>query len=167
MSVSTFTYTRSHTSAFVADHMRNQLKRIIQAAGLSPEALADDWDVLGAAVRRWLETGDLQQVTLEFFKPGSNALEMRWDFEVTYGGSGVDDDMWVDRDHLQRTISKAGYPPADCRYRVVLTARPGRPEVKGMTTTNFRSTEGFTSRAAGTSIATPDVMAGLSYWRRT
>lgn len=29
MAVSTFTYTRTHTAAFVADHMRNQLKRIV------------------------------------------------------------------------------------------------------------------------------------------
>lgn len=36
MAVSTFTYTRTHTAAFVADHIRNQLNRIIQAAGLSP-----------------------------------------------------------------------------------------------------------------------------------
>ncbi len=165
MSVSTFTYTRTHTATYVADNMRNQLKRIIQAAGLSPEGLIDDWETTGAAVRTWLESGDLEQVTLEFFKPGSDKLEARWDFEVTYGGSGVDDDMWVARDHLARTIAKAGQPAAGCRYRVVRKARPGRPHVHGMVDTNFRPTDGFTTRAAGTSIATADIMAGLRYWR--
>jgi hypothetical protein len=57
MAVSTFTYTRTHTAAFVADHMRNQLTRIVQAAGLSPEKLVDDWAIVGNAARTWLESG--------------------------------------------------------------------------------------------------------------
>lgn len=165
MSVSTFAYARTHTALFVADNMRNQLKRIVQAAGLSPEALVDDWELTGRAVRTWLESGDLRHVILEFFKPGYSKLEARWDFDVTYDGSGVDDDMWVDREHLQRTIAKAGYPPPGCVYRVVLLVRRGAPSVSGMDDTTLRSTGGFTSRASGTAIATQDIMAGLRYWR--
>lgn len=166
MSVSTFTYTRTHTATYVADNMRNQLKRIIQAAGLDPADLADSWEVLGEAVRSWLRSGHLRLVILEFFKPGSDYLEGRWDFEIDYDGSGVDDDMWVDREHLQRTIEKAGRPPAGCKYRVVLRHGPGAPSVDGMFSTSLRATDGFTSRAAGTSIATADITAGLNYWRR-
>lgn len=165
MSVSTFTYTRTHTAVYVADNMRNQLKRIVQAAGLSPQDLVDDWEVVGLAVRTWLQSGDLRKVILEFFKPGSEKLEARWDFDVSYDGSGVDDDMWVDREHLQRTIAKAGYPPAGCKYRVVLRHAIGAPDVTGMSGATLRATDGFTSRAAGTSIATHDIMAGLRYWR--
>ena len=167
MSVSTFTYTRTHTATFVADNMRNQLKRIIQAAGLSPQDLADSWDVLGDAVRTWLGSGHLKKVILEFFKPGSDKLEARWDFDIAYDGSGADDDMWVDREHLQRTIQKAGQPPAGCQYRVILRHDPGAAAVAGISSTSLRDTGGFVSRAAGTSIATSDIMAGLNYWRRT
>jgi hypothetical protein len=167
MSVSTFAYTRTHTATYVADNMRNQLKRIIQAAGLSPEDLVDSWDVLGEAVRTWLRSGHLKKVILEFYKPGSDKLEGRWDFDIDYDGSGVDDDMWVDREHLRRTIEKAGQPPSGCRYRVVLRHDPGAPGVTGMSSATLRATEGFVSRAAGTSIATADIMAGLNYWRRT
>lgn len=165
MSVSTFTFTRTHTAAFVADHMRNQLVRIVQAAGLSPTALVDDWEVLGRAARTWLETGDLLGLTIEFYKPGSSKLELRWDFDITYEGSGVDDDMWVDRDHLRRTIEKAGSPPPGCTYGLILSTRRGRPDVSGMSSTTYRSTEGLVSRATGTAIATHDIMAGLRYWR--
>lgn len=165
MSVSTFTFTRTHTAAYVADHMRNQLIRIVQAAGLSPEHLVDDWDVLGRAARTWLETGDLQRVTIEFYKPSTGKLELRWDFEITYAGSGVDDDMWVDRDHLQRTIEKAGRPPSGSAYTIILSARSGRPDVSGMSSTSYRPTTGLVSRATGTAIATQDIMAGLNYWR--
>jgi len=165
MSVSTFTYTRTHTAAFVADHMRNQLVRIIQAAGLSPIALVDDWEVLGTAARTWLETGYLTGLTIEFHKPGSSKLELRWDFEIDYTGNGVDNDMWVDKDHLRRTIDKAGQPPSDCNYTILLSTRPGRPNVQGMNSASFRSTAGLVSRATGTAIATHDITAGLNYWR--
>ena len=165
MAVSTFTYTRTHTAAFVADHMRNQLKRIVQAAGLSPEQLADDWTVVGPAARTWLESGHLEVVTIEFFKPGSSTLELRWDFPVTYDGSGVDDDMWVDRDHVQRTIDKVGRPPVGCTYRIILSCKRGRPDVSGMSSTTHRSTAGLVSRSTGTAIATHDITTGLNYWR--
>ena len=167
MSVSTFTYARTHTATYVADNMRNQLKRIIQAAGLSPQDLADSWEVLGEAVRTWLRSGHLKKVVLEFYKPGSDKLEMRWDFDIDYDGSGVDDDMWVDREHLQRTIQKAGQPPAGCVYRVILRHDQGAVPVAGMYSATLRATDGFVSRAAGTSIATSDIMAGLNYWRKT
>lgn len=165
MAVSTFTYTRTHTAAFVADHMRNQLTRIVQAAGLSPEKLVDDWAIVGNAARTWLESGWLTTVTIEFHKPGSRDLQLRWDFPITYAGSGVDDEMWVDRQHLQRTIDKVGRPPSGCTYTIILSTRPGRPDVPGMSSCTKRSTSGLVSRATGTAIATHDITAGLNYWR--
>ena len=167
MSVSTFTYARSHTATFAADNMRNQLKRIILAAELSPQDLVDDWDILGRAVRTWLESGHLLNIILEFFKPGNNRLELRWDLDVDYSGSGAEDDMWVDREHLRLTIEKAGKPPQGCVYRVVLKHALGAAQVDGMNDTSLRATDGLITRAAGTSIATPDIIAGLRYWRRT
>jgi hypothetical protein len=150
---------------FVTEHVRNLLKRIILYAGLDPVALADDWSVLGNATRIWLEAGDLEMVTIEFFLPGSAQAERRWDFDVSYTGSGVDDDMWVDVEHLRRTIEKAGMPPKGCVYRVLLRTRPGRQEVPGMTTTTYKSTDGLVGRSTGTAIATHDITAGLRYWR--
>ena len=166
MGVSTLVYARSHTATFAADNMRNQLKRIVLAAGLSPQDLADDWDVLGRAVQTWLESGHLRQVVLEFFKPGSDRLELGWGFDIDYSGNGASDDMWVDREHLQRTIEKAGRPPSGCAYRVVLVNAPGAAAVGGMSTTTLRATSGLVTRSAGTSIATADIVAGLRYWRQ-
>jgi hypothetical protein len=165
MATSTFTFTRTHSSIFVADNIRGQLKSLILAAGLDPTKLADDWDVVGKAVRTWLESGHLNGVTIEFYQPGRSIAEKRWDFEISYEGSGVDDDMWVDRDHLRRTIDKAGRPSAGCLYRVILSADAGRPHVDGMADTSFKSTSGLIARSTGTAIATHDIMAGLRYWR--
>jgi hypothetical protein len=137
----------------------------VKAAGLDPTDLVDSWTVLGAAAKRWMETGDLLGVTIEFYYPNSNRAEHRWDFDISYGGSGVDDDMWVDREHLKRTIDKAGRPPAGCVYRVLLSSKPGRPHVDGIYSVPFKSTEGLISRSTGTAIATQDVMAGLRYWK--
>jgi hypothetical protein len=165
MATSTFVFTRTNSSIFVADNIRNQLRDLVKAAGLDPTQLVDDWGVIGGAAKRWMETGHLYGVTIEFFYRGSERVQLRWDFDISYGGSGVDDDMWVDRDHLRRTIEKAGRPPAGCEYRVLLSAHAGRPEMPGMATVSFKSTDGLVSRSTGTSIATQDVMAGLRYWR--
>lgn len=165
MTVSTFTFARTHSAVFVADNMRNQLRELVKAAGLDPTKLIDDWKVIGAAARAWMEGGYLTGVTIEFFRPGSDRALHRWDFDIGYGGSGVDDDMWVDRDHIRRTIEKAGKPPSGCTYRVLLSTRSGRPDQPGMVRQSFKSTEGLVSRACGTAIATQDVTAGLRYWR--
>lgn len=165
MSTFTFTYNRTHTSVFVADNMRNLLKTIIDMSNLDPEKLVDDWESLGPAVQGWLKTGDLLQITLEFFTPGSDQACARWDFPITYDGSGVEDDMWVAKDQIRRTIAKAGRPPKNASYEVILSTRPGRPDMPGMAPGGFRSTDGLIGRASGTAIATPDIMATLKYWR--
>lgn len=165
MAASTFTFGRTHSAAFVADNMRNQLSELIKAAELNPTQLADDWGVIGNAAKTWMEGGYLYGVTIEFFRPDTERALHRWDFNITYDGSGVDDDMWVDRDHVRRTIAKVGKPPAGCIYRILLSARAGRPDCPGMARCAFKSTEGLVSRASGTAIATHDVMAGLRYWK--
>jgi hypothetical protein len=149
----------------VADNIRNVLRDIVREGGLDPTKLMDDWQTLGHAVKTWLESGHLEKITIEFSVPGSTRISARWDFPVSYDGSGADDDMWVSKEHILRTIAKAARPPANAVYRVILINTPGRPDVPGMASTDFKSTEGMICRSAGTSIATPDVMAGLQYWR--
>jgi len=165
MSVSTFTFARTHSAVFVAENIRNQLRELVKAAGLDPTKLIDDWKTLGAAPRAWIEGGWLTGVTIEFYRPGGSRALHRWDFDIGYGGSGVDDDMWVDRDHIRRTIEKAGKPPSGCTYRVLLRTLNGRPDQPDMANASFLSTEGLVSRACGTAIATQDVMANLRYWK--
>jgi hypothetical protein len=162
----TLTYSRTHTSTYVADTMRNVLRDIVTAAGLDPTHLLDSWSSnLGRAMRRWLESGHLTGVTIEFYVPGSNQAAARWDFPVSYDGSGSHDDMWISKRHISRTLEKAEKPPANAAYRVVLTHSAGAPDVEGMCDTEFKSTAGLVSRPSGTAISTPDIMAGLTYWR--
>ncbi len=161
----TLTYTRTHTATFVSDNIRNVVRDIIREGGLDPTKLMDDWQTVGPAIKTWLESGHLEKIVIEFYVEGSSRASARWDFPITYDGSGVDDDMWVSKEHIIRTIAKASKPPNNAVYRVVLTNKPGRPDVPGMSSTEFKSTEGMICRSAGTSIATSDVMAGLQYWR--
>ena len=164
----TFTYTRTHTSIYVADNMGSLLRDLINLSGLDPSKLVNSWQTLGKAVQVWLESGHLKSITIEFFEPGSDGLLTRWDFPISYDGSGVDDDMWVDKQLVRQTIEKSPKPSANASYRVLLTA-PGsdRPFVQGIEDTFFRSTEGFVSRSSGTSIATHDIMAGITYWKKS
>jgi hypothetical protein len=165
VSIHTFTYGRTYTAVFVSDNMRNLIRDIVSWSGLDPTKLVDDWVELGEAVRTWLRTGDLLEVVLEFYVPGQNVAAARWDFPISYDGSGVDDDMWVAKEFVRRTIEKSRKPPVNATYRVVLVARPERPDVPGMVPTTLRETTGLTGRDSGTAIATPDIMASLKYWR--
>lgn len=165
MSTHVFTFNRTHTATYVADNMRNVLRDIITWSGLDPTKLVDDWGVLGTAVRTWLRSEHLIEIILEFYVPGNARMVARWDFPITYDGSGVEDDMWVAREQVRRTIDKAGRPPLSARYDIILRTRPGREDVDGMSPTTLRSTEGMVGRISGTAIATPDIMASIKYWR--
>ncbi|MCG8693975.1 MAG: HORMA domain containing protein [Minwuiales bacterium] len=165
MSTYAFSYNRAQTSIFASDAMRNVLRDIIKWSGLDQTRLVDDWSVLGNAVRTWLGTGDLTEITIEFYHPSNGTLISRWDFPISYDGSGIDDDMWVAKEHIRRTIEKAPSVPSYALYRVLLSSRPGRPDVDGMSPATYKSTNGMVGRSSGTAVATPDIMASIRYWR--
>ena len=163
--VSTYAYTRAHTSTYVSDKLRNFLKLLVNHYGLNPEGVVDAWsDWVDRAARTWLETGDLEAIKIEFFRPGSDYASALWEFPIHYDGNGGDD-MWVDRAFFQNAIAKAAAPPKDSSYRIALVTKPGRPDVPGVGPITMRSTAGLVARDVGTVIATPDVMASARYYR--
>ena len=160
VSVSTSTYTRTHTAAFVSDKLRTLLKMLVRDYGLNPEKVVDSWnDWVDEAARTWLISGHLTAVVMEFYKPGSDFAAARWDFPISYDGDEDDEDLWVDRHFFRETISKAKAPPSNCNYRIILKAKPGKPYVPGVGSTSLRSTDGLTARRQGTVISTRDIVA--------
>lgn len=163
--VSTHAYNRTHTAAYVSDKMRNLVMALIKHHGLDPVKLLDAWsEWVDGAARFWLETGDLREIVIEFYVPGSDLASARWDFPIRYDGNGSDT-MWVDRDFFTASFGKATNPPGNCTYRVVLITREGRPDVPGVGPTTLRSINGLKAREAGTVVATPDIMASARYYR--
>ena len=76
-------YTRAHTAAYVSDKMRNLIKLLVQHYGLDPTALVDAWsDWVDRAARTWLQSGHLQKIIIEFYKPGTTVALGRWDFPM-------------------------------------------------------------------------------------
>ena len=164
--VATFAYARTHSATFVSDKMRNLLKVLVRDHGLDPQKLVDAWsDWVDRAVRTWIETGDLVEIVVEFYWPGSTNAVGRWDFPIRYDGNGGDE-MWVDRDYMTESFAKAERPPLGCLYRVVLVTKEGRPDVPGVGPTTLRSVNGLVAREFGTVISTPDIMASARYYRR-
>lgn len=159
--VNTFT----HSVTYVTDKMLMSLKEIIRCSGLSPEKFVADWKVLQDGISTWLNSRDLEAVHLEVFNPKTDALIGRWDFDIHFGSSG-DGGMWVDTDDIKYHIRKAGQWPSNCDYRVILTTKPGRPNVKGWSTTSFRSTDGFVRQSLGTTIDGNGISTGTAYWRK-
>jgi len=160
VSVSTSTYTRTHTAAFVSDKLRNLIKILVRDYGLCPEKVLDSWNGwVDEAARIWLISGHLKAVIVEFYEPGSDYAAARWDFPISYDGDEDDEDLWVDRNFFKDTVSKAKTPPANCNYQIYLTTSPGEPHVRGVGSTKLRSTIGLTARRQGTVISTRDIMA--------
>jgi hypothetical protein len=158
-------YSRTQTAIYVSDKMRNFLKLLVNRYGLDPQGVVDAWSGWVDRAARWyLESGHLTGIVIEFFRPGATQASARWDFPIRYDGNGVDE-MWVDRVFFEEALAKATAPPSGCVYRIVLTTKPGTPDIAGVTSTNLRSTTGLTAREAGTVIATPDLMASARYYR--
>lgn len=157
------TYTYSVT--YVTDKLLTSLKTIIRESGLSPEKLMDQRSVLERGINRWLETEDLEEVHLEVYDPKTDRLAGRWDFEIYYGYSG-DGAFYADADAIYYHLRKAGLWPSSCDYRIIVTTKPGRPDVDGWASSTLRSTDGFVRQSIGTAIDGSGLRAGGSYWRK-
>ena len=164
-SVYSQTYLRTHSIVFLSDSFRNTLREVIRENGLSPEKLMQDWDAIERGIKTWLDSRHLNSVVVEFFRPGNSAAMARWDFPVEYTGSGVDDDMWLDKAYLRQLIAKAARPSSDCTYRILLGNNPGAPAVTGLVDCSYLSTGSLSARKSGTVIATGHLTASATYWR--
>jgi hypothetical protein len=158
-------YTRTHSVTFLTDNLLNTLREVVRENGLSPERLMQDRDTLARGIRTWLDSGHLTNVIVEFFRPGATTADARWEFPVSYSGSGVDEDMWLDKNYLRQLIAKAKRPSSDCNYRVVLWTNPGAGQVDGFSSCSLLSTGSLVARHAGTAIATGHLTAGVTYWK--
>lgn len=163
--VHTYTYSRTHSIVFLSDNLRNTLREVIRENGLSPANLMQEWATIELGIKTWLESGHLNKVVVEFYKPGASIASARWDFPVSYTGSGVDDDMWLDKAYLRQLIAKAARPTTDCAYRILLCTDDGAPHVDGFVSCPFLSTGQLAARQSGTVIATGHLTAGATYWR--
>jgi hypothetical protein len=150
----------------MSDNIRTVLREVIRENGLSPEkSLVHDWGTIERGIRTWLLSGHLNKIVVEFFRPGASIASARWDIPIGYTGSGVDDDMWLDKAYLRQLIAKSARPTTDSIYRVLLCNDPGAPPVAGFSDCSFLSTGQLAARQAGTVIATGQMTAGATYWR--
>jgi hypothetical protein len=167
--MATYTYaqifTQTHSIVFLSDNLRNTLREVIRENGISPQKLMQDWEAIERGIHTWLQTGHLNSIVVEFFKPGASAASARWEFPIGYTGSGVDDDMWLDKAYLRQLIAKSARPTTDCTYRILLCKGVGAPKVAGFTDCAFLSTGQLAARQAGTVIATGHMTADVTYWR--
>ena len=161
----TQTYTRTHSIVFLSDNMRNTLREVIRENGLDPCYMMQEWSIIERGIQTWLESGHLNKIVIEFYNPKNYVLSARWDFPIRYIGSGVEDDMWLDKKYLRQLIAKSARPSSDCLYRILLFNDLGYPSVEGFTSCTSLSTNGLGVRAAGTVIATGHMTAEAQYWR--
>ena len=159
------TFAHTHNIVFLSDNMRNTLREVIRENGISPDKLMQDWTTIERGMKTWLQSGHLNNIVVEFFKPGASASSARWEFPIGYAGSGVHDDMWLDKNYLRQLIAKSARPSTDCTYRILLCTDSGRPYVEGFVDSSFLSTGNLAARQAGTVIATGHMTAAVTYWR--
>lgn len=157
--------TYSHSVTYVTDNILRCLQDIVRQSGLNPNKIASDWDVLERGIKKWIDTTDLNELTLEVFNPKDDKLIGRWDFTIYYGYSDGSGSFYVDTEQVKLAILKAGVWPIQADYRIVADTKPGRPDVSGWSSTSFRSTAGFVKQSIGTTIEGAGLSAGASYWR--
>ncbi len=169
MATQVYAYTRAfshtHSIVFLSDNLRNTLREVIRENGISPSKLMQDWETIERGIQTWLRSGHLNNIAVEFFRPGATASSARWEFPIGYSGSGVDDDMWLDKNYLRQLIAKSARPTTDCTYRIILCTGVGAPYVSGFSDCSFLSTGNLSARQAGTVIATGHMTASVTYWR--
>ncbi len=160
VAVNTYVY----SVTYMSEKLVHSLKEIVRQSGLDPGRLAINWESTQDAIATWLRSRDLLAVHLEIYKPASNKLILRWDFDVLYDADG-DGSMWVDTDDLKYAIRKSGQAPSQCKYNVILTTRNGRPDVDGWGSCDFRSTDGLSRHSIGTMVnASNGLGARAAYW---
>jgi len=164
-SVSVNTYT--HSVTYVTDQMLSSLRRIVTLSGLDPEKFISSWALTERAVKTWLDTKHLEKVTLEVYKPYTNQLITRWDFDIDYTyATGDEGAMWADTAAIEFAIRKAGEIPSLCTYRILLKNKAGYPSVSGWSVGSYLDTSEFTRRPIGTTIGASHLGTGTSYWTK-
>ena len=158
-------FSRTHSIVFLSDNLRNTLREVVRENGLDPNKLMQEWETIERGIRVWLEDGHLNNIVIEFFKPGSSIAVARWEFPIGYNGSGVEDDLWLDKSYLRQLIAKSARPTTDCTYRILLCTAPEARSVPGFVSCTFLATGQLAARQGGTVIATGHMTAGTTYWR--
>ena len=166
MNTSVIVNTYSHSVTYVAENLQKTLKNIVVLSGLDPGQMIEGWASTNLAISTWMQSKDLEKITLEIFKPTNNELVGRWDIEIAYGWSADDGRFWVDTEQIKTAIRKAGVHPSSCGYALLLKTKPGRPDVAGWGTGSYRSTDGFVKQSLGGTVQHSGLGADASYYRR-
>ena len=119
------TYSRTQSVTYVADNILKSLKDIIRLSGMDPTNFVNDTEINMRGIKAWLESEDLEKITLEIYDPASNNLILRWDIDVAYSWSAGDGNFWTDTDQLRWAIRKAGVAKTSAKYDLQLRTKPG------------------------------------------
>lgn len=164
MNTSTFAFTHTYVVTYVTDKLMQSLLKIIRWSGLNPIKLTADWQDLSNAIKTWITSGHFEAAVLEIFDSRNpDNLIGRWDLNLAYDFDEAE--MWTDIGAIKYAIAKAGLYSANCDYRIVISNKPGRPDVPGWCPTTFRSTEGLSKFSIGTTIGAGSLGGSASYWR--
>ena len=163
---SVITYSRTQSVTYVADNILKILKDIIRLSGMDPTNFVNDTEINMRGIKAWLESEDLEKITLEIYNPTTNNLILRWDIDVNYSWSAGDGNFWTDTDQLRWAIRKAGVAPASAKYDLLLHIGTGQPDVLGWYRTTARSTDSMIRQSLGSTIEHNGLGAMASYWRQ-
>lgn len=159
-------YSFTHSVTYVADNILKSLKDIIRLSGLDPSKFVDSWPSNLRAIRTWLDSQHLDRVILEIYRPDTDALITRWDIDVIYSWSSGDGTFWTDTEQLKYAILKKGILPSQAKYDLLLSTKPGRPDVEGWGKGSYRSTDGMVRQSLGSTIEHNGLGAQTSHWRQ-
>jgi hypothetical protein len=165
-SVSTATYTRTHTATHLADVILGSIADILGTLGVDATRMFADWDTNQHAISAWIAEGSLASVALECHQP-SGAVVPIFEFPVSYVGTGEGDRKFTaDRAALARYFAKLQRVPAGTVYRLFCSYSGSHSTQTGWGPATRASLAGMRSYSFGTLAAGPHANAGLRYFTK-
>jgi hypothetical protein len=165
-SVSTPTYTRTHTATHLADVILGSIADILGTLGIDATRVFADWDTDQRAISAWIAEGSLACVALECHQP-SGAVAPVFEFPVSYAITGEGDRKFtVDRAALARYLAKLQTVPAGTVYRIFCSYSSSHSSQAGWGPGARASLSGMRSYSFGTLAAGPHASAGLRYFTK-
>ena len=165
-SVSTPTFTRTHTATHLADVILGSIADILGTLGIHATQIFANWDQDNRAITEWIKEGSLKSVALECHQPNGTIAPI-FEFPVSYTSTGEGDRKFTaDRAALARYLAKLQLVPSGTVYKIFCTYNGWHSDQPGWSPGTRASVEGMRSYSFGTLAAGPHASAGLRYFTK-
>ncbi len=147
--------------------MVNEINRVfleaITNSGLDASEFASKQQVIENGLRTWMTLRQLDVAYLEIYDPTTGEVRSRVDLSIEFRDTG-DEHYRTDIDRVKGELGKSGRFDG-CKYRVLVTTKPGAAEVSGWSEASLGNVDHLTRHDIGEVISAQRAGASLTILR--